>query len=180
MWRPTATIRRQSSGHLGDSELVQRGFHDHFAGEFHPGRTQVELRHGSLTKTAQPAVEIAARTLKEEPPDCSEHGVAEISVRRRHGSGFDTALEAISHYQIVAGAQFFNEGKQVGKVVTVVGVTHDDILASGRSYATHQRIPIAFGGNLNYTRAQILGQCLGAIGAAVIGNDNLTGYVILA
>ncbi len=47
--------------------------------------------------------------LEEESADEAEDGVAEVFVKRRHGSGLDLAAEAIAHDEVVALFEFGEE-----------------------------------------------------------------------
>ena len=43
-----------------------------------------------------------------------------------HGARLDAAGEAVAHDEVVAAAQRVDERAEVGEVVAVVGVAHDD------------------------------------------------------
>src|ERR1051326_9366998 len=98
-------------------------------------------------------MKIAARTSKEKPADPRQHRISEIAVQRRHRRWFDAARKAISHDQLVTGTEFVEKRPEVREVVTVVGVTHDDVLAARRLDPAAQGAAVAFFRDVNDTRA---------------------------
>jgi len=116
-------------------------------------------------------VKIATGTLEKESPDPGQDGITQVSMEWRHGIGRNPSLKPISHDQIVSSPQLFDKWAQVRKVVAVVGVTHDDVLATRRFNAAHKRASITFLGHMNHARVQISGDFWRTIGAAVI-RDN--------
>jgi hypothetical protein len=107
------------------------------------------------------------------PSDEAEHRVAEIPVQRRHRPRRDTAGEPVAHHQVRALPQFVNERHQVGEVIAVVGVAHDDVLAAGRDDAAHQRVAVALLADRHDPGARVGRQLLAAVGAAVVGDNHL-------
>ena len=105
-------------------------------------------------------MKISARTLEQQLANESEHGVAKILMQWRHRVGLDPAAKAISHHQVIAGAQLFDKRHQVYKVIRVVGITHDDVTTASRANPTQERAAIAFGGHIDHARAAFRGQAL--------------------
>ena len=72
-------------------------------------------------------MEVADRAAEEEPADKGEDRIAEIAMQRRHGRFRDPAAKAVSHHDVIALAELFHEAVEVGEVVGIVAVAHDDI-----------------------------------------------------
>ena len=66
-----------------------------------------------------------------------------------------------------------HEARDVAKVVAVVGISHDDELATGSGDAAHQGVAVSLGGNAHNAGSQLLGDFDRTVGAAVVGHDNL-------
>ena len=164
----------QRGRHLGHVLAGQGRLDHHLAGELHPGRLQVERHHAVPAEAAQAAVEVADLAAEEQPADEAEHRVAEVLVQRRHGARRDPAPEPVAHHQVRALAQFVNERHQVGEIVAVVGVAHDDVLAAGRDDAAHQRVAVTLVADRHHPGAGVGGQLLAAVRAAVVGDQHLT------
>ncbi len=56
-----------------------------------------------------------------------------------HGTRGNAAAKTITHHQVDAGTQPLDIRREIGKIVAVVGVTHDDELALRGLHASHQR-----------------------------------------
>src|SRR5512134_305478 len=61
-----------------------------------------------------------------------------------HCSLFYPASEPVSHDKVVALAQFFDERDKMDKIITFVGICHDDEFASCGFKASLQRVSISF------------------------------------
>ena len=100
-------------------------------------------RMASRSKPRRPQWKSRIGVLEEEPAEEAQHRIAEIAVERRHGAGRDAAREAVAHHELVAGAQRCDEGIEIGEVVAVVGVAHDDVAAARRVDAAGERRAVA-------------------------------------
>ena len=109
MRRAGATVRRQDRRHLGNRQPLNGRLHHHFAGEFHAGCLQIQPQNRVAVETPQPAMEIAARAMEEQPSDRGQHRIAQIAVQRRHRTRHDAALEAVPHHQRITLPQLRDE-----------------------------------------------------------------------
>ena len=50
-------------------------------------------------------------------------------------------LKRFAHDEVITLSQFLDKLIQAAKIITIIGVTHDDIFPAGRRNAAHQRIP---------------------------------------
>ena len=64
-----------------------------------------------------------------------EDRVADPAILPRHGPGLDPALEAIAHHEVAACPQLLDERHEVGEIIAVIGIAHDDIDAACRQAA---------------------------------------------
>jgi hypothetical protein len=95
-------------------------------------------------------------------------------VRKRHSAGSDAATKAIPHNQIETGAELFDERHQRQEVITVIGIAHDNELASSRLDASRESGSVASDRNANEPSPELLNEFGRAVGAAIIGDDNFT------
>ena len=154
-------------------QLMQRRLDHHLARELHAWALELEVEHRLAREAAQAAMEVADRDLEEQPADEGEHRIAEIAVQGGHGALCDAALEPVAHDQVRAVAQLCDHGVQVLEIVAVVGVAHDDVLAAGGRDAADQGRAVAALGHGDQARAVRLGDGLGAVGGAVVGDQHL-------
>ncbi len=175
-----AAVGGESGGDFGEAEVGEGGFDDHLAGELHAGGAEVEPEDSVAAHGADAAVEVADGDAEEEAADEAEDGVAEVLVQWGHGSRFDLAAEAIAHDEVVAGFEFGEEAWEFAEVVAGVGVCHEDVLAARGFDAGHEGCPVAADRDGDDTGAFVDGDFLGAVGAAVVGDDDLAGYVVVA
>src|SRR5919106_6152982 len=173
MRRSASSIRRQHCRHLGDPHLKHSSLHNHLAGELHPGCSEFHFANRLFAKAAKSTMKITTGTSKKKSPHSAKHGIAEIPVQKRHGTGLDPALETVSHNQVVPLTQLCHKARNVKEVVAIVGISHDHVPATSRSNATDQRIPVPSRGDLHKPRPLSERNSLRAVGAAVIGNDDL-------
>ena len=68
----------QHDGNLADFLPVQTGLDDHFAGELHAGRGQLEPFEGVLAKAAQAAMSVADGAVEEQIQDAGQHRIADV------------------------------------------------------------------------------------------------------
>ena len=80
--------------------------------------------------------------------------------------------------EVVAVAQLLDELRQLEEVVAVVSVAHDDEAAARGGDAALQRVAVAAARDTSTTRApRRRGDLLRAVGAAVVGDDDLAELV---
>src|SRR5438552_16908024 len=117
-------MARTRDAYLGNAKSVQPCVDDHLAGKFHPATLQLQCSHRFPRETAEAAIEVATFLAgKKHTPYCGQKRIAEMSVHKWHRTRDNAAPKAVSHDQVVAGAQLFYEGKQSGKVVASVQIS---------------------------------------------------------
>ena len=92
-------------------------------------------------ETAHAAMKVAGVDAKQEPAEETEDRIAEIAMQFRHGAALDTALEAVTHYQVGSIAYPLDEDVESGKIIGIICIAHDDDEATARS-PHGRRIPI--------------------------------------
>ena len=100
---------------------MQGRFNYHLAGELHARRAKIKSIDGRLGKAAQPAMKVAARTLKKHSANARKHRVAEISVQRRHGPRLNSTEKSISHDQVAPVAQLLEKARNLPTDASVKG-----------------------------------------------------------
>jgi hypothetical protein len=118
-------------------------------------------------------MEVANRDLEEEAANEGKDRIAEHPVKERHGAGRDAALEPVPHDELGAFAQLPDEGVEAGEIIGIIGVAHDDVFAAGRADPANQRGAIAACGDRLNPGAFFLGDLLRAVGAAIVGDQDL-------
>jgi hypothetical protein len=180
MRRAAATVRGQCGWHLRNLHSLESGLYDHLAGELHARGPKIHPLDSLLGETTEAAVEIAGRAAEEQPADPGEHWIPEIAVKGWHSAGFDAAPEPVAHYQVMALPELFQEGHEVAEVVTIVGIAHDDVFATGRINAAQQSAAVAFLLDLDDARTEASGDFLAPVRAAVVGDYDLAMDAMLA
>src|SRR5579884_1519589 len=62
--------------------------------------------------------------------DSRKNRIPDVSVLPRHRSRLDLAGKAVAHHQVVARAQTIHKSFEAGEIVTVVRISHDDVLTA--------------------------------------------------
>ena len=173
-----AAVGVQLDRHLGDARVAQARPDDHLGRELHPRAALAERLVVALPEAAQPAVDVVHRRAEPAPHEHREHRVAPPAVQEGHRAGEDRAAagrQAAPLHERVAGAQLLDELRDLAEVVAVVGVAHDHPAAARRGDAAHERRAVATVLDRDDARTEPLGDLLGAVGAAVVGDDDLAG-----
>ena len=179
MRRPAPAVLGQRGRDLGDPLFGQRRLDHKLAGELHARGLQPEPHDTVPAETAQAAVEVTDLAAEEQPADETEHRVAEVAVQRRHGPRLDAALKAVAHHQVGPVPELLHERHQVGEVVTVVRVAHDDAATAGGHNPAHQGVAVALLGDRHHACPGVGGQLLAAVGAAVVRDDHFAADLML-
>ena len=135
-------------GTSGNFQAFERGFDDHLGGELHAGRLQVHLLERGFCIAAQAGVKIVRGTFEEQPPDERQHGIADPAVFPGHRAGRNGATahrQPAAHDEFVTSLKFFDEAVDVGKIIAIIGVAHNDPFAGSGAGAADKRAAIALG-----------------------------------
>jgi hypothetical protein len=103
-------------------------------------------------------------------------------MRKRHSAWHNFAPaggQPATLYHIETLPEFFDEAGDLKKVITVVGITHDDKPTARRSDATHKCVAVSFAFNLDNPSSPAGGNCLGTVRAAVVGHNYFTRDFVL-
>ena len=175
-----AAARPQGRGYLRNAQSRQARAYDHLGRELHARGPQTKLPDRAGTKSPQAAMKVLDRHLEEYPADQAQYRVAEIVVQQRHRSRHYPSAEAVAHDQVVPGSEVVQEGAEIRKIVAVVRISHDDVLAARGGDAANERRAISSRRHSHNTRPEPLGNSDGAVGAAVVGNQDLAAGIALA
>src|SRR5437870_1731875 len=178
VWRAAATSGREYRWHFRNSNSLQCCFHNHLAGELHPGGLQVEMKHCRFAEAAQAAMKVATGTAKKQATYRCQHRVTQVAMEWRHRAWFNSAEKAVAHYKIIAFPQFRHERSERTEVITVISITHDDVLAARGRNAAHQSVAVSPGLNINHARAMLCCNFPRSIGTAVVGNDDFACNIV--
>src|SRR5262249_29844440 len=124
-----AAIRPERDRNLFDAEPAEATLDDHLGRHLHAGHVEVQFLDGILAEAAHAAIDVADLGVEKAVGQPGESGVAEVLVEWRHGAGLDLAAEPIAETEVGAIAKLVDEPAEVGEVVRVVRVAHDDVLA---------------------------------------------------
>jgi hypothetical protein len=122
-------------------------------------------------------VHVADRRLEKDATDPGQDRIAD-PVQPRHRPTLNATGKAVAEHQVVTVAKLLDQRGDGGEVVAVVSVAHDHELAAGGLDAAAKRIAVALLGDVNDPDAQLFRDDLGAVGAAVVGDDDLRGQAI--
>src|SRR4030095_15166485 len=75
-------------------------------------------------------MKVSSATAKKQAADGRQHRIAKISVKWRQRAWLDTTTETVAHHQIIALPQLLKERKQICKIITVICIAHDHIIAT--------------------------------------------------
>jgi len=173
--RSRAAVLVQGDGHLGNFQALKGAFNGHFRGEFHAGGLQLHFIIGRFCEAAQARMKIMRGTFEKYPANGREHGVADPAVFPGHGPRHDPAAtggEPAAHHQFIARLETFHKPVHLGKIITVIGIAHDDPFAPGGLDAAAQGVPITLGGDGHHARPELFRNRLGAIRAAVVCDED--------
>ena len=135
---------------------------------------KVELRRGVLADSAHPAVGVRDLDAEEEVEHPGQDRVPDEAVEKRHGVAVDRSLEAGAHDQVVALLEPVDERAELLQRVGLVGVSHDDVLASRLLEPGQIRAAVA-AAMLGDDPRSVLGGGLGrAIDGAVVHDQDLS------
>jgi len=179
MWRTRAAVGAQGHRHLGDAHALEGRLDHHLAGELHPCRLQAEPFVGVLAKAAQTAVHVTHRRLEEDATDERQHRVADPPVRPDHRAGLDAPGKPVADDEVVAVAEAVDKGLDRGEVVAVVGVAHDHEAPARGVDAADQRAPVSLSRDVDNAHAELACDGLRAVGAPVVGDDDLRRQAVL-
>src|SRR6516164_1627864 len=93
-------------------------------------------------------------------------------MERRHRARFDSALESISHDELLTSSQLSDKRVESGEIIAVVRITHDHEASGGRFNPSDQCGTVTSVGNADYPSAERLGQLLRSVGAAIVGDKH--------
>ena len=94
-------------------------------------------------------------------------------MQRRHGTRQNSALETVTHDQVITFAQLIYEFVQVREVVAVIGVPHENEASPGGGDSSAQGTSIAAGFDGHHPGTAVQGNLLRTIGTSIIRDDYL-------
>ncbi len=125
-----------------DPQVGEPAFDDHFAGELHAGHLQVHFRHGVFAKAAHAAERVAGAGPEEQVQEPTQAGIADPFVEPGHRAGTNRAFESIAHDDVGPAAQPVDEPAEIGEIVAVVAIAHDDVAAASVRKAAPQGVAV--------------------------------------
>src|SRR5437764_7207322 len=97
-----------------------------------------------------------------------------MPVQKGHGAGLDAAKEAISHNEIRTASKVRHKFFELGKIITIISIPHDDVATMRLCDALDDGRTIATGRDGDDPGARGPGDCLRAVAAAVVRYQDLT------
>jgi hypothetical protein len=123
-------------------------------------------------------MKVRDRRLEEDTTKKAQYRVTEPSVQKWHGAWLDGAPEPRPHDQIGSISQRLDHRDRLTKVVTLVGITHDQQSPSGDGQTAHQSAAVSASVDVDNTDPVLEGNGLRSIGTPVVGDYNLRIEVI--
>ena len=120
-------------------------------------------------------MEVAYRRMEEPATDGGEDRVTDPAVEQGHRSRLDAAGEPVAQHEVVAVLELADEVVDPAEVVRGVGVAHHDVPAASGVDAAAECRSVAALADAHDPGAELLGDPVRAVGAAVVGYDHLTG-----
>src|SRR5439155_26407855 len=118
--------------------------------------------------------------MKEAVQDRGQSGIAKKFVGHRHGARLNVTREAISHHELGTRAPLLNKLWNLGEVITVVRITHDDELAPSFIDSLSERIPVSPDSGMNHPGSALTRDFDGTVRCSVIGDNYFPANSVLA
>ena len=144
-----------------------------------PVVTRSILRNAAAEYPRRPQWKSLAGQRKNSRPIGRKDRVADVFVLPRHRAGLDPALEPVPHDEVVPFTELRDERHQVGEVVRVVRVAHDDVLAAGGEGGVVEGRPVPADGHVHDPRPAPPGDLLRPVGRAVVADHDLAADPVL-
>ena len=116
---------------------------------------------------------------EEHLPDCSQDGIAYVSVQKGHCALMYRTLEPIADTDIFSPAEFLDQGHGLIKMVAIVAVADQDIRTPGVFDPALKRGAVSPHRALHYPGAQLPRDFSAAVNRTIIGNKDLAVNVIV-
>src|SRR5262249_20666284 len=126
-------------------EPLYGGLNDHLESKLHARRIQLERENLFSAEAAQSTIKIIERDIEKSFSKKRQQRITDKAVKCRHRTWSDSTQETIADNEIVSVLEFGHEPVEFEEVITVIAVTHDDVLAAGHFYPGAKRVPIAPG-----------------------------------
>jgi len=152
-----------------------RRLDDHLQREFHPRASQIQPVVQAAGESAHATITVADARVEKNIEQCGEAGIPEVFVEPRHRPGLDAAAKAVTHHDVMAFTEFFNESGHFREVVAVVRIAHDDEWAARSGDAGAQGGAVTALGHANHSRAVLFRNLNRTVCRAVVGNDDFAG-----
>ena len=89
-----------------------------------------------------------------------------------------TRGEATPLHNVESFTQFLHELWSLQEIIAVISIAHDDIFPSGCQNSTHKGTAVSFLCHVDQAGAELRCDRLTPIRASIIGNDDLSWYVV--
>src|SRR5438128_1522032 len=117
---PIPAIRTQSHRHLRNPQPGQTRLHDHFRGELHPFRVQVQRENRFTFEGSKTAMKINDTASKKKTPEPGKHWIAQPAMQERHGAIFDLAPatpHSAAHHQVESAPKLLQKARHLSEVI---------------------------------------------------------------
>jgi hypothetical protein len=148
------------------------GPQQHFAGEFHAGRTQPELSDARPAERAKSGLAVGHVRSGQQPQQQRQGWCADIAMKRRHRARNERRTETGADDEIGAGRERGKHLVEPRQIVGTVGVGDDDRVAPGGANAGGDRRAIATPRLVNDARSGTFGDDRAVVAGAVVDDDD--------
>src|SRR5262245_12799008 len=135
-----APVWMQGDWNLADPGTTEARLYDHFGGELHTCAALLQAFIVDLREATHAAVDIVNGSLEPSPRHRGKYWIAQPAMRERHRARFYGATacrKPTALHKIVPFTKPVHKFWNFKKIVAIVGVAHDDVLAAGCRDATH-------------------------------------------
>src|SRR5580698_7240647 len=136
--RTPAFIRPQGYGNFRNARAQLFRLDDEFGSEFHSRAAHIHLIKNGAGKSPHPAMAVPDSRTEEKIQQRRKPRIADIFVVPGHGTRPNPSPKTIAHHHVVAFAPLLQEMRNLGEVIAIVGVAHDDKAAPRRPDALSQ------------------------------------------
>ena len=167
----------QCDRHFPNAYARQSRLEDHFRGEFHAGAAQVKLFHKAGAERPHATVYVVNRCVEPPPGQRREHGISPHPVQEPHSAWFYRAAagwEPAALHQFGTMGEWREKAGDLGEIVALIRVAHEDVSTAGGADSPHQRPAVAWFCDVDDAGALARRELHRAVSTAVVRDNDFS------